>query len=116
MKIPLAGIYKITHKSGYFYIGKSVDIFSRWSSHYTILKQTKHHSPAFQKLYSNSKVTDWTFEVLFTLSKTELKDKTGLKGAKLDRIFNSVLLSCEKDIMKRYSVKLALNKQNKSFS
>jgi len=116
LKIKLAGIYKITHSSGYYYIGKSVDIFSRWQSHYTSLKLKKHSSPSFLKLWNNSKIEDWTFEIIFYISKNDFKNNTSLKGKPLDKAFDKYLLAMEKTFMKKYSVNFALNKMNKSFS
>lgn len=116
-KIKCSGIYYIQHDSGYCYIGKSRDIFSnRWSSHYTLLKQGKHHSPMFQELFNNSNITEWTFRVIFYVSKTDLKKETKLKGKEFDKYLDRFLNQKEKEIMNNYSINLSLNKNNKSFN
>lgn len=117
IKIQISGIYKITNKiTEEYYIGMSVDIFSRWSSHYTDIKMKKHSSTKFMELWNKSNPTDWTFEILECVSKTNVKLECNLKGKAFDTYFRRILLKKEKEHMKLYSKTYALNKDNKSFS
>jgi len=116
-KIKIAGIYKIEHKSGFYYIGKSSDIFSRWSSHYTDIKKNKHSSTLFMNLWTSSEPIEWTFTILEYHSITEFKSiNPGLKGAELKKQFNRYQLQREKQVMKGFSINWSLNKDNKHFS
>ena len=115
-KRKLAGIYIIEHTSGHFYIGKSVSIYDRWSSHYTQLKQGIHHSKDFQDLWIKSDITEWSFRILYQLSKTYVKGYSKLKGKELDKLFNKLLLTKEKEYMKMYSINFCLNGHKNNFS
>jgi hypothetical protein len=111
-KIKLAGIYKLTHiPTEHYYIGMSVDIFSRWGSHYSDSKKNIHSSNL-----DLSDPTQWKFEVLEYCSITEFKkDNPTLKGNKLTSLFRGLLLRREKHHMSNHSVTYALNKNNKYF-
>jgi hypothetical protein len=116
-KIKIAGIYKIEHSSGFYYIGKSSDIFGRWGSHYTSIKMKKHSSPAFMLLWNTTEPIEWTFTILEYHSITEFKiEHPDLKGTELKKQFNRHQLAREKFIMKQYSINYSLNKDNKHFS
>lgn len=117
-KIKLAGIYLIVHKeSGMFYLGKSVDIFSRWSSHYTSLRFNKHSSKKFQQLWNKTKIEDWEWKIINYQSITEFKkNNPELKNKLVDKSFSKHLLQVEKMEMKNYSINLSLNSDNKHFS
>lgn len=123
-KIKLAGIYKISHSSGYYYIGQSSDIFQRWGGHYTDIILRTHSSTALSKLFISTRPEEWTFQILETVSRTEFK-----KGIKqdpeqqlkmceksIDYLFRKELLRIEKEWMQKFSKKFALNKDNKHFS
>ena len=70
--IKMAGIYKIENiQTGYYYIGLSVDIFNRWSSHYTSIKSNKHSSPLLTKHWNETEPQDWRFSILEYISITE---------------------------------------------
>lgn len=115
-KIKLCGIYKITHiKSGEYYIGMSVDIFSRFQGHYTLLKQGRHSSIKLQKLFNQSKINDFRFEIISIISKTDVKDKFKMKGKQLDSLLRKILLQEEKNMMQQYSKTYALNQNDKWF-
>jgi len=114
-KIKCSGIYKIQHISGYYYIGMSVDIFSRFSSHYTKLKTNKHTSTKFNKLWNETNPNEWTFTILEYVSVTDFK-KNGLKGKDFVNNFRKLLLNKEKEWMKKHSINWCLNKNNKNFS
>ena len=116
-QIKCTGIYMITHKpTEQYYIGKSVDIFTRWSQHYTDLKMRKHTSTKLQELFILRPVTEFKFEILSYYSLTDFKALNEGKSIKLiNSLFNKYLLQEEKRYMKMYSVNLSLNKQNKSF-
>lgn len=116
MKRKLAGIYMIHHKSGFYYIGYSIDIFSRWSNHYTSIKIMKHSSVDLMNLWNSTEPSEWTFRVLETLSLTEFKKETQTKGKACETAFRKKLLLMEKDWMRLYSKNFALNKDNKHFS
>lgn len=115
--VRLSGIYKITHKpTGMCYIGKSVDIFSRWSKHYTDIKQNKHSSPmlTFQWLYS--KPIEWEFTLLEIVDFDEYKRKSHLPADFITKSFDNHLLDLEKKYMKEHSKNFAMNTDNKHFS
>lgn len=114
-KIKCGGIYIISC-NGYYYIGMSVDIFSRFGSHYTQLKMNKHSSKKFQTLFNNTKIEEWTFGILEYISLTEFKGRTGLKGKALENGYRKFLLIKEKEWMSKYSINYSLNENNKNFS
>lgn len=115
-KVKMAGIYKIEHISGYYYIGMSVDIFSRWSSHYTSIKMKTHSSTAFMELWNSTNPPEWSFSILENISITTHKEETKLKGKPFENSFRKLLLDKEKEHMKLYSINFSLNKSNKHFS
>jgi excinuclease UvrABC nuclease subunit len=113
-KIPCSGIYMILHvPTQQYYVGKSTEIHMRWASHYSDLKMRKHSSPKLQILFDNSRIEDFTFQILQYYSITEFK-KLYPKNTKL--LFNRYLLTEEKRWMSLYSINLSLNKMNKYFS
>jgi hypothetical protein len=112
----MAGIYKIEHKSGFFYIGMSVDIFGRWSSHYSDIKLKKHSSTEFGELWNKTEPCEWFFSVLEYVSITEWKKASGMKGKAAVDGFRKHLLKLEKDWMKKFSINWALNKNKRYFS
>jgi len=95
--IKCAGIYKIENiKTGYYYIGMSVDIFSRWSSHYTSIKTGKHSSPKLTAHWSQNKAEDWQFSILEYISLTDYKRAHQIKGKALEASFRKHLLAWDK--------------------
>lgn len=115
-KVRMSGIYLIEHDSGYYYLGMSVDIFSRWSNHYTDIKKLKHSSNKLQELWLKTKPSEWSFKVLEYVSITEYKKASQMKGKSLENGFRKLLLSKEKEWMRKYSKTYALNKNDKYFS
>jgi hypothetical protein len=115
LKVKLSGIYKISI-GDFYYIGKSVDTFSRWSSHYTLLKLNKHHSPELQSKFNELGIASLTFSILEYVSITEYKKVSQMKGKELKTQFNRHLFNLEKKWMKSHSNNFALNKNNKDFS
>jgi hypothetical protein len=113
-KVKLAAIYKIS-VGEYYYIGKSVDFCSRWSSHLTQLVMGTHHSPELQELYNTKGLTSFRFEVLEIVSLSLYKNQTSLKGKELEKSFNRLLLDKEKSWMRLYSINYCLNKDKKYF-
>ena len=111
----LAGIYKIEHNTGMYYIGMSVDIFGRWSSHYHTIKLKKHSSVAFMELWNATIATEWTFSVLEVCSLSEFRYTNKLVGKASVQPFRSHLLRREKWQMSQHSITYALNKANKHF-
>lgn len=114
-KVKLSCIYKISI-GDYYYIGKSTDGFSRWSSHYTLLKLNKHHSPKLQDKFNELGVTSLNFSVLEYVSITEFKKSHQTKGKELKTQFNRYLLTKEKEWMKLHSKNFCLNSDDKNFS
>jgi predicted GIY-YIG superfamily endonuclease len=117
IKVKLGGIYIITHEpSEKFYIGMSIDIFSRWGSHYTSIKKASHSSTEFMKLFFDSNISDWSFRIIESHSFTKYKNDNKLKGQCAVSAFRTFLLSREKYIMSQYSKNFCLNKNNKWFA
>lgn len=114
IRIKLACIYIISIGE-YYYIGKSLDWFGRLNSHYTLLKQGKHHSPKLQSLYNELGIENFSFRVLEYVSLTEFKKASKMKGKQLNKEFNKYLLMREKWWMSQYSINFSLNKDNKNF-
>jgi hypothetical protein len=115
-RIKLSGIYKIQHSSGYYYIGMSKCVFSRFSGHYTDIRKCRHSSPAFMSLWLNSTPSEWIFQILEYTSITEFKKVSGLKGKALSLGFGRHLRILEKRHMSEHSVNWALNKDRKHFA
>lgn len=116
-KTRLAGIYIIVNTAtNKYYIGKSVCIFERWQSHYSLLKQNKHHSPELQLEFNEYGIVNFEFKVLEYISKTDFKTLYKVKGKVLDKLFNTYLLQRERDCMKKYSVNQCLNSDKKYFT
>ena len=115
IKIKLAGVYKV-QIGEFYYIGMSVDIFSRLSSHYTLLKLNKHHSPKLQDKFNEFGVTSFTFSILEYVSITDWKKEHQAKGKELKTQFNRHLLTKEKEWMKLHSKNFCLNNDDKHFS
>ena len=115
-KIKLSGVYLISHKNGYYYLGQSVNIFDRWSNHYTNLRKNNHHSKDFQKLWNESNIEDWKWEIIEYVSKDYIKQRSKLKGKELEKAIRFCLLELEKKKMKEYSINFSLNGNKKYFS
>ena len=113
-KVKLSGIYIIEHVSGFYYIGMSNDMFSRWQSHVTSIRTGGHSSTKFQALFLSTDITEWSFKVLESHSFTRWKKDNGVKDAV--KTFRRHLLDREKVVMSKYSVDYALNKDVKHFS
>jgi predicted GIY-YIG superfamily endonuclease len=115
-KIKVAGVYKILHKNGSYYIGSSINITNRWASHINDLTKKLHHSLKFQDLWDISNVTDWTFQIVSKVSKTALKQHSKLKGKALDNLLRKEVLKEERLVMKNHKKLLALNTDVKHFT
>lgn len=60
-----AGIYLIRHKpSGMLYVGQANDVIKRWGEHKKQLNAGIHHNKRLQKLWRNSGVDDFEFEIV----------------------------------------------------
>lgn len=60
----MRGIYQITcTRTGKRYIGSSVDIPKRWTSHFWHLRRNRHHNIHLQRAYNKSQVTGWVFRL-----------------------------------------------------
>ncbi len=116
-KFKLAGIYRIKNiHTEELYIGYSTNIINRWSTHLTQLIQGNHHSPKLQQSYNKYGIEAFQFDILVSVSKTEFKEQTKLKGHQLEYQFRKRLLQLEKSQMAFFSVNLAFNENNKYFS
>lgn len=115
LKIKLAGIY-IIEIDDYYYIGKSVSIFDRWSNHYCSLKLNKHHSPKLQDKFNEIGVLGMTFRVLEYVSLSDWKKVNKVKGKTAILAFSRFLVHKEREWMNKYSINFALNNDNKYFS
>lgn len=115
-QIPIAGIYKIEHISGYYYIGCSKNCIERWGSHYSNIKLKKHSSTEFESLWNDTEPSEWSFSILEYVSITEYKKVSQLKGKPLEISFRRHLLKLEKEMMSKYSITYSLNKNKKYFS
>ena len=90
-----AGIYKITIDDR-IYIGRSNDVFLRWSKHLTDLFANKHHNSNLQELFNESNYRNLNFTILKLCKKTELNklekefiisaDQTKLLNKKLKKV------------------------------
>lgn len=116
IKIKLAAIYKIEHKTGYYYIGMTIDFANRIGQHITNLKLKRHSSTKLQELWNTTKPEEWTFSILEYISLSEFKKTTQLKGKQLQNKFRRLLLNKEKEWMKQHSINWCLNKNDKNFS
>jgi len=115
-KIKLASIYKIENTiTGYYYVGYSIDTFSRWNSHYTLIKTGKHSSPKLTDHWNSTEPHQWSFSILEYVSITEYKRVNQIKGKSLETSFRRHLLQREKYWMSLYSKNFALNKDDKYF-
>lgn len=108
------GIY-IIEIDNYYYIGKSTNVWERWSSHYTNLKLNKHSSTKLQKKFNEFGVEKMSFRVIEYISITEFSLKNKLIGKSLKSAYNKFLLFKEKEWMKKYSINYSLNKINRYF-
>jgi hypothetical protein len=115
LKVKLAGIY-IIEIDDYYYIGKSVDVFSRWSNHYTSLKLNRHHSPKLQEKFNENKVTDIRFKVLEYVSLSDWKKTHQVKGKTAVLAFSRYLSTREREWMSKHSINYCLNNDDKYFS
>jgi hypothetical protein len=114
-KIKCGGIY-IIEISDYYYVGKSTDVFMRWSQHYMALKLGKHHSPKLQEKFNEIGIVGATFRVLEYISITDFRKTCESKGKALNSAYNRYLLMKEKEWMSRYSKNWCLNNYDKWFS
>jgi hypothetical protein len=113
----LSGIYILEHTpTGMCYVGESIDVFSRWSSHYTQLKIGRHSSKLFQELWGKTRPEEWSWRLLEVISKTESKERSGLKGRSFETFFKRELRSREKHWMGLCSKGYALNQNQKHFA
>lgn len=115
IRIKCAAIYKISIGDCY-YIGMSIDVFGRWTSHYTSLSLNKHSSNELQEAFNNSDLKDFTWTILEYVSKTKYKNYIKLKGKEFDDYFRKILLEKERYHMSLHSNNFALNKDKKYFS
>jgi len=79
-KRKFAVIYLIENKKlNKYYVGKSVDCFSRWQSHLQSLFYKKHHNKELQEDFDNGHYTDLVFSIL--------KVSTAKKIGQLEKVY-----------------------------
>lgn len=73
MQDVICGIYKITNLvNSKVYIGKSVDIYKRWSVHRSLLDCDKHYNGHLQHAWNKYGADNFIFEILCTASIDQL--------------------------------------------
>lgn len=73
--IPVCGIYRITNmRNNRIYIGKSSDIYNRWSEHIRLLVSGNHHNKKLLSDFIEFGANCFIAEVLFECSPEELKE------------------------------------------
>ena len=73
MILKKSGIYKITSPSGRFYIGSTVDLYSRWCGHRGSLRRGNHHCSALQRAANKYGVDALMFEIMALVERTDLR-------------------------------------------
>lgn len=66
------GVYKITSPTGKFYVGSSVDLLKRKNTHFSHLKNGKHHNINLQRAFKKYGVENLKFEIILYCSKNNL--------------------------------------------
>ena len=92
------GIYKI-EIDGWIYIGKSVDVFMRWSKHLTDLFADKHHNKFLQEKFNNSNYRNINFSILKLCSKkdlTSMEKQFIIDEKEQDKLLNILLKKSKK--------------------
>lgn len=68
-----AGIYKLQHTSGVFYVGSTSNMKMRWAQHKSLFKNNRNLT-ALQKVFNKSpKIDEWTMTVLQYCAKSRLR-------------------------------------------
>ena len=92
------GIYKI-EIDGWIYIGKSVDIFMRWSKHLTDLFANKHHNKYLQEKFDSSNYKNIDFSILKLCKRkdlTKLEKQYIIEEKQQDRLLNILIKKSKK--------------------
>jgi group I intron endonuclease len=67
------GIYAIRHRpTGAAYVGGSITIVSRYTTHRMLLRRGTHHCPALQSRWSGTPESEWEFVILEECGRREL--------------------------------------------
>lgn len=70
------GIYKIENLiNGKIYIGQSIDIEKRWSTHVSILNQNHHYNPHLQNAWNKYGIENFKFSIIEECTQYELNDR-----------------------------------------
>lgn len=101
-KIP--GVYRIDF-GDYYYIGQSVDLGMRWTTHLDEMESGKHHSPEVAEMWKTNK----------NLPSFTILEKLDPGNYPTDKEMKAHLLKLEKFHMSQHSVNFSLNKDKKNF-
>lgn len=72
-KMKKCGIYKITNLvNGYFYIGSSVDINSRFGNHRYTLRNNNHNNPKLQNAWNKYGEQNFVFDIIKLCARDQL--------------------------------------------
>jgi len=105
-KIPrYSGIYEIIAFENRSYIGESVDIHRRLTEHLHDLRKRKHFNKTLQDLYI---ISDWDFIPPLEFNILEVVEQNG----HTKEHFNSILISKERDWMRKRESTLLINQFN----
>ena len=97
------GIYKI-EIDDWIYIGKSSDIFMRWSKHLTDLFANKHHNKYLQEKFDSSNYKKINFTILKLCSKkdlTKLEKQYIIEEKEQEKLLNILLKKSNKVAKKK---------------
>lgn len=70
----ICGIYSITSPSGSFYIGSSIDVYSRWTGHKSDLRNKRHHCQPLQRAADKYGLDALHFTLLGVCSPEEARE------------------------------------------
>ena len=76
--IPMSAVYLIRNRvSGKVYVGKSVDVISRWATHKGTLRRGCHHNPHLQQSWDYYGPEAFEFEILMEAAGDDLPSLEG---------------------------------------
>lgn len=72
----ICGIYKITNKiNNKVYVGQSIDIYTRWTTHKNELNNNRHHNSYLQRAWNKYGEDSFCFDILEECSEDLLNEK-----------------------------------------
>ena len=82
-----SGIYRITNIiNGKFYVGQTIDLIARKSSHFVYLRGNNHHNPKLQAAYNKYGAEAFVFEALERVDRINLAEREAFWVTKLNAI------------------------------